>query len=103
MKEVLVCGQWPTVVQEVANRPLWLWDNWERARFESMSANLKPGMTLFDVGSEQGDVSCVYAQMVGGENMVLFEPNPRNWPNIKALWAANNLPDPRACAVTFLG
>ena len=102
MKQVMVCGRWPTMVLEAETRPLWLWDNWERARFESMAANLKPGMTLFDVGSEQGDISCVYAQMVGGENMVLFEPHPFLWPNIKALWQANNLPDPKACAVTFL-
>lgn len=102
MKEVMVCGRWPTIVQENPLRPLELWDEWERPRFESMAANLRPGTVLFDVGTEQGDVSVVYAQMVGGENMVLFEPHPLLWPNVKALWEANGLKDPLACTVGFL-
>lgn len=77
------------------------WDNWERERFESMEANLKKGDVLFDVGAETGAISAIYAQFVGAENLVLFEPNPSNWQNIYATWQAENLPNPLAmrCAL----
>ncbi len=62
------------------------WDNWECARFESMESLLKKGDVLFDVGAETGAMSAIYAQFIGPENIVLFEPNPDNWQNIKATW-----------------
>lgn len=66
-----------------------VWDYWERARFDSMQQHLKPGMTLFDVGTEQGWCNLIYADMVGPENMVLIEPSSYFWPNIKATWQRN--------------
>lgn len=82
--------------------PDWLaawdaWSEWERKRFEHMEARLKKGDILFDVGSESGGISCVYAQFVGGENMVLFEGTPEFWPNLMEMWNENGLPDPKAC------
>ena len=76
-------------------------DNWERERFDSMEKNLKPGDVLFDVGAETGHISAVYARFVGAQNMVLFEPNPDNWQNIKATWDLEELPTPLAtrCAL----
>ena len=74
------------------NEPLasWdVWDYWERERIESMRTHLKQGDILFDIGTEQGWCNLVYAQMVGPENMVLIEPTPEFWPNIKALWEKN--------------
>ena len=103
LHDVTLFGRWPIRVYAHEVKPLWLWDTWERGRFESMARYLTPGTVLFDIGTEQGDVSIVYAQFVGGENMVLFEPHPDLWPNVRAHWTANNLPDPRACAVLFLG
>lgn len=79
------------------------WGGWEVERFNSMAANLRPGDVLFDVGAEFGSISAIYAQMVGGENMVLFEPSPVFWPNIRLTWEANELPCPRACYVGLLG
>lgn len=81
-------------------RPLadWdVWDYWERARFHSMRDNLEQGMTLFDVGTEQGWCNLVYATMVGAENMVLIEPTAEFWPNIEATWHRNFTMDPLAC------
>lgn len=72
--------------------PLALWDVWafwERERIHSMRDHLKPGMVLFDVGTEQGWCNLIYADMVGPENMVLIEPTPQFWPNIKATWERN--------------
>lgn len=82
--------------------PDWLaawdaWSEWERKRFEHMEARLKKGDILFDVGSESGGISCVYASFVGGENMVLFEGTAEFWPNLMAMWEKNGLPDPLAC------
>lgn len=37
---------------------------WEPARLESMAANLRPGMVLYDIGAEQGDLSALFAKWV---------------------------------------
>lgn len=39
---------------------------WEPARIESMAANIKPGMVVYDVGAEQGDISALLASWVSG-------------------------------------
>lgn len=81
-------------------RPLADWDvfsYWEQTRFHHMRDNLKPGMVLFDVGTEQGWCNLLYASYVGPENMVLIEPTPEFWPNIKATWERNYDTPPRAC------
>lgn len=78
-----------------------VWDYWEKERLLSMQDNLKMGDVLFDIGAESGWMAAIFAKyMVGGENMVLFEPTPDFWPNIKNLWDANNLKMPKA---TFMG
>lgn len=87
-----------------ANRPEWAIKNggWEVERIESMLGDLKEGDTVFDIGTEEGDISALLAKKVGrsGE-IVLVEPNPRVWPNIKAIWDANGLKNPLACFVGF--
>lgn len=81
------------------------WDainEWERARFTSMEDRLEPGMVLFDVGTEWGALSAIYAQFVGGTNMVLFEPEPRFWPTIRETWQNNQLGRPAGCWPGFV-
>ncbi len=76
----------------VVNEPLASWDvydYWERERIESMEVHLKQGDTLFDIGTEQGWCNLIYAKIVGPENMVLIEPTPEFWPNIRAIWQKN--------------
>lgn len=89
---------------------LWLpdhiadWDatsSWERSRFASMQAHLTPDMVLFDVGAEHGSISAVYASWV--KTMVLFEPSPDFWPNIRMTWEANGLPHPAGWFVGLVG
>lgn len=80
------------------NEPLasWdVWDYWEKERIASMRTHLKRGDVLYDIGTEQGWCNLAYAQMVGPENMVLIEPTPEFWPNIKALWERNCDKQPR--------
>ncbi len=80
--------------------PLCDWDvyeKWERVRTRHMAANLERGNKLYDVGAEKGWQSCVYAQIVGGDNMVLVEPSQVLWPNIQQTWAVNVGPEPAGC------
>jgi FkbM family methyltransferase len=103
--EVLVCGKYKVKV------PSWWegmfaswpgWPEWETERFRSMEENLKQGDVLFDVGSETGWNSAIYAQFVGAENMCLFEPTPELWPALKATWEQNGLAMPRTACCAFV-
>ncbi len=92
--------------QLILNKPLADWDvydYWERERVESMRQHLIKGDVLFDIGTEQGWCDLVYAHIVGPDNMVLVEPTPEFWPNIKALWMKNFdvMEMPRACFPGF--
>lgn len=82
------------------------WDaitHWERERLASMEAHLKPGMVLYDVGTEHGWLSAVYGGFVGYENMVLIEPSPEFWPNIRKIWEHNEFTWPTAMVQGFIG
>jgi FkbM family methyltransferase len=63
---------------------------------------IKPGDVVYDVGTEEGDLSALYAQWVGDRGGVcLFEPNPRVWPNSRIIWSANGLRKPLGYWVGF--
>jgi FkbM family methyltransferase len=55
--------------------------------------------TVWDIGAEEGDFPALWASW--GCDVALVEPNARVWPNIKAIWDANELPDPVACFEGF--
>jgi FkbM family methyltransferase len=76
-----------------------VWEYWEKPRLDSMKQHLGSGDILFEVGAEAGWMAALYGKyFVGGENLVLFEPTPEYWPNIKATWDANDLKKPlRTC------
>lgn len=102
MKELTVNGRYRV------NAPDWQldwdgWTQWEKTRFASMEANLTHDDVLFDIGSEDGVISAIYAQFVRPENMCLLEPAPENWPNIREIWNMNDYPDPLACFMGFAG
>lgn len=99
------------IINERPDWEFWVADNvadwdapshWERRRCFSMEEKLKPGMVLLDVGAEHGWLSALYASFVGPENMVLIEPSPEFWPNIRKTWAANGYADPLACWAGFV-
>jgi len=87
------------------NEPLASWDvfaKWELERVLSMRKHLIKGEILFDIGTESGWCNLVYAKIVGPENMVLVEPTPEFWHNIKALWQKNFLStNPLGCYSGF--
>lgn len=99
MKETLINGKYKLMLPEHrAARPEWQ-TGWEVERIEHMLSNLKKGDLVLDIGTEEGDISALLAQRT--ENIVLFEPNEKVWPNIRAIWEANKLEMPRLMLVGF--
>lgn len=88
MVPTLINERWELLLPEHrAVRPEW--PHWERERLASMHANLKPGMVVYDIGAEEGDLPGLWASW--GCAVVLFEPNPLVWPNARAVFEANGL------------
>lgn len=104
MIPTLMNGKWELLLPEHrADRYEWTHPPyWEPERLESMHANLRPGDLIIDVGAEEGDMPGLYASW--GCDVILAEPNPRVWANIRAVFDSNELTDQvRACWVGFLG
>lgn len=81
-------GRWELLLPEHrAARPQWV--AWEVERLASMHRNIRPGDLVFDVGTEEGDLSALFADW--GADIVMFEPNPLVWPNIRVIFEGNEL------------
>lgn len=91
MVPTLINGKWELLLPDYrAARPEW--PAWEYERLARMHERIKPGMTVLDIGTEEGDLSALIAQWLGDDGtIVLFEPNDFAWPNIKAIWEANKI------------
>lgn len=89
-------GEFRIVIPEHrAKRPEWYTQRgWERVRLSSMNANLHAGDTIYYIGAEEGEMPAL-CQMWGAK-VVLFEPNPKVWSSIRAIWEANGLQKPLA-------
>ena len=74
------------------------WLIWELKRIQSIMKNLKKSDVLYDIGTEDGDMSALFATKC---KIHLFEPAPPPWPIIKQTWEANNLPKPDGYFVGF--
>lgn len=98
---VNINGRWPLwLPTHRAARPEWPW--WEATRLAAMHHVLGGGGgVVWDVGAEEGDFPALWASW--GNQVVLAEPNPRVWPNIRRIWEANALPPPVAAWCGFLG
>lgn len=76
-----------------SNRLEWYTEKgWEKERLNSMFENLNKDDVMFYVGAEEGDMAALCAMWC--KEVVLFEPNDKVWPNIKAIWEANKLKTP---------
>lgn len=85
-----------------AARPEWYTDaGWERERLAHMHSTVKPGDNVIYVGAEEGEMAALL-QMWGAE-VFLVEPNELVWPNIRAIWEANQLESPAGIYVGFCG
>lgn len=86
-----------------ADRPEWYTEKgWERKRLDSIAYHLKNSgkkEVMFYIGAEEGEMPALC--QIWGAEVVLFEPNERVWPNIKAIWEANGLQTPLFCIPGF--
>lgn len=98
MQETLINGKWKIILpKHRADREEW--PTWEYKRLAHMHETTKSGDVVFYVGAEEGDMAALLAMW--GAKLVLFEPNDKVWPNIKAIWEANHLPMPLESYVGF--
>lgn len=111
MKNTLINGKWELILPDHrAARPEW--PVWEMERLEAMHMAVTGLADMFkmtlqfdrkpvvlDIGAEEGDFPALYSKW--GADVILFEPNDRVWPNIKAIWEANNLDRPLGCFSGF--
>ena len=99
MKQVAINGRW-TLMLPVHRAERDSWPGWEATRLAHMHHLLRSGgHVVYDVGSEEGDFPALWSRW--GNRVVLFEPNDRVWPNLKAIWDANLLAPPIACFPGF--
>lgn len=74
-----------------------VWDYWERPMLDTMQERLKQGDIIFDIGTEAGYFAALFGKyMVGGENVIMFEPDDTVWDMIDEIWKANGLDKPKA-------
>ena len=94
MVESILNGEYKIIIPEHrANRPEWYTtEGWEKIRLKSIHDNINDKDIMYYVGAEEGEMPAL-CQMWGAE-MVLFEPNPKVWSNIYAIYKANNLKEP---------
>lgn len=101
MRQVVINGRWPVIMPDHrADRPEWT-TGWEMARLDAMHKAIRPSDTVYDVGTEEGDLSALLGTWCARLHM--FEPNDRVWPNVRAIWEANGLPAPAGCWSGFAG
>lgn len=100
-------GLWKLKLPEHrAKRPEWYTEEgWEKKRLEQLHQEIKRQKALgikpivYYVGAEEGEMPAL-CQLWGAE-VVLFEPNPLVWSNIRSIWEANNLTKPLGIYVGF--
>ncbi|MEE9178747.1 MAG: FkbM family methyltransferase [Acidimicrobiia bacterium] len=96
MREILINGKWPlNLLEHRAERPEWPY--WEAATLALAHSLISEGTVVWDVGSEEGDFPALFGTW--GAEVVLIEPNPHVWPQIRLHWEANNDRNPLACVV----
>ncbi|MFJ1459745.1 FkbM family methyltransferase [Nocardia sp. N2S4-5] len=85
-----------------AARPDWYTlAGWELERLEYLRETIRPlsSPVVYYIGAEEGEMAAL-CQMWGAR-VALFEPNPLVWPNIRAIWEANELDTPLFSFVGF--
>lgn len=98
----MVANRYPVLVPSFMDVHAW-WSNWEKERFASMEAHLKPGTLFMDIGGYDGWQDAIISQFVGGaENMIIVEPEPTNWPNIRHTFENNGWGVPHATYMGFI-
>lgn len=100
MVKTVLNGEYEIILPEHrAAREEWhTFEGWERKRLHSMRLHLNPkgygtpNEMIYYIGAEEGEMAAL-CQMWGAK-VVLFEPNPKAWNHIRAIWEANKLEHP---------
>jgi FkbM family methyltransferase len=83
-----------------ANQPHWnLLSGWEKPRLRAIHERIGPGDVVYEIGSEEGEFPALF--QLWGAKVVLFEPQHKYFPNMRAIWEANHLEEPLASFVGF--
>lgn len=72
-------------------------ETWEKEYISDLIKTLKKGMTVYDIGAENGELTALVGKLVGGENVHIFEPNKDYFPNIIANFEMNELHEAASC------
>jgi FkbM family methyltransferase len=101
MVKAVLNGEWEMILpKHRADRPEWYTEKgWEKPRLKSMHDGLGKGDVIYYVGAEEGEMSALC--QIWGAEVVLFEPNPKVWSHMPAIWEANKLDLPLACIPAF--
>lgn len=99
MRETVINGKWKLRLPEHRYARYQIEQNWEPERLDSMHKHLKEGDYIIDVGAEEGDFPALFASW--GCRVGMIEPQALVWPNIKAIWEANELEPPVFCFEGF--
>ena len=101
MVKAILNGEWEMMLpKHRADRPEWYTEKgWEKLRLKSMHDGLGKGDVIYYVGAEEGEMSALC--QIWGAEVVLFEPNPKVWSHMPAIWEANNLELPLATVPGF--
>ena len=100
MRDVLINQRWTLTLPDHRARGDW-WDHWEEERLASMADHIGEGDVVYYVGAEQGDMPALCASW--GADTVLIEPSVQVWPNMRAIYYANDLAEPLATFWGFAG
>lgn len=98
MVETVINDRWTLILPEHRSARA-EWPTWERERLAAMHDTIRPADVVIDIGAEEGDFPALWS--LWGAHVVLFEPNPLVWPNIRAIWRANDLEPPVGWFVGF--
>jgi FkbM family methyltransferase len=83
-----------------ANQPHWnREDGWEKSRLRAIHERIGPDDVVYECGAEEAEMAALF--QMWGAKVVLIEPQRLVWPNMKAIWDANDLADPLASFVGF--
>lgn len=103
MVKATLNGEYEIIIpKHRADRAEWYTDaGWEKSRLKAMhlALTLQKNPVVYYVGAEEGEMPAL-CQMWGAK-VVMFEPNPKVWPNIRAIWEANKLERPLRSFVGF--
>lgn len=88
-------GHFLWLLEHRARRPEWPY--WEAHTLAVARHLIRPGSVVWDIGAEEGDFPALWGSW--GAEVVLVEPNPKVWPQIRLHWEANVDREPLACLV----